>query len=187
MIWTDSIIDYRRTDAELEELIIFLIFVANKPADRTAYMLEKFLKGNLDHPFDYVREIIKNNELIDKLKEFKTGQYTRIGRSLTELVSKYTGNKLRTITRDELIQIHGIGMKSASCFVSWSQAKSNYCMLDTHLLKYLKDELNIENVPKGTPPRKRYLELEKIFLRHAEQLKTNPTELDLQIWRSYRI
>jgi thermostable 8-oxoguanine DNA glycosylase len=186
MIYTDSIIDYNRTDAQLEELILFLVLVANKPANRTAYLLEEFLKDNLHRPFDHIRDLIRKNKLRGKLEKFKTGQYTRIEKAFKQLVNTHTGDTLRNVTRDELIKIHGIGLKSASCFICWCQNGVRYSMLDTHILKFMNEELGVET-PKGTPAKKKYMELEQVFLAYADKLKRNPTELDLEIWSTRRI
>lgn len=186
MIYTDQVINYSRTDAELEELILFLVLVAGKNASRTAYVLEKFLAGNLHCPFDYIRELIKNNTLVKKLNEYRTGNYTKTEKAFKQLTLEHTGATLRNITPDKLEEIHGIGMKSSRCFVCWSQSDVRYSMLGVHILRWMREELGIET-PKQTPSKKKYLELEQIFLAHADKLKINPTELDLSIWVSRRV
>jgi len=108
MIYTDDIIDFNRSDAQLEELMLFLIFVANKPAQRTALVLDSFLKDNLHRPFDHIRDLIKLGTLTDKLAEYRVGQYGRITKALTQLVHEFTGSTLRTVTPDTLEKIHTI-------------------------------------------------------------------------------
>lgn len=188
MIWTDSVINYKRTDAELEELILFLVLVAGKQANRTAYLLERFLEGNLDRPFDYIRELIKNNSLDSELRKHKTGNYTKTEKAFKQLVDNYSGSDLRKITRDELLKIHGIGLKSASCFLLWTKesAKNSYAALDTHILAFLREELKLKT-PKSTPSKNEYLKLEKIFLTYARSLKRDAASLDLEIWKSRRV
>jgi thermostable 8-oxoguanine DNA glycosylase len=188
MILTNNIINYNRTDAELEELILFLVFVAGKSANQTAIKLEAFLDGNNHRPFEYIRELLTANKLSPTLRKYRFGQYKRIELTLATLVTTaYSGHWIKTWSVEDLETIHGIGPKSARCFVSWTRPDVQYAMLDTHILKYLRDVLKVPNVPKSTPSGHKYLELEQIFLNHAKDLKRNPAELDLEIWKTYRI
>jgi thermostable 8-oxoguanine DNA glycosylase len=90
---------------------------------------------------------------------------------------------LKSVTRDELSSIWGIGMKTASCFIMHSRPDAKCAGLDTHVLKYLRDQ-GIE-APSSTPTsRKKYLELEQKFLGLVPSSKT-PAEFDLDIWLEY--
>jgi thermostable 8-oxoguanine DNA glycosylase len=40
-------------------------------------------------------------------------------------------------------------------------------------------------VPKATPPKKKYSEIEKLFLQEAINHQMTPADLDLTIWKSY--
>jgi thermostable 8-oxoguanine DNA glycosylase len=41
------------------------------------------------------------------------------------------------------------------------------------------------DAPKSTPPKNKYFELEKKFLKYASDYGLPPAELDLMIWKQY--
>lgn len=214
MIYVTDIINYKRTVPELEELILFLVCVAGKHAQTTAAQLDKFLRENESiSPFQVIRNIrllenippLCNGTLEEKLKKFGFGCYNRLARGLTELA--FSNLNLTQCTKEELMNIHGIGRKSASCFLAWTRENVRVAMLDTHILKFLKvqqdsflqvknwnhdvrgekiaQKFKLVNIPKSTPPSKLYDELESIYLDICDYRGLNPTELDLEIWKSY--
>lgn len=185
MIDFKNIINYSRTNSELEELMLFTILTANKPSDRTVKVLSKFL-GTRKRPFSYVRKCIKTGKLVEKLQKVRTGQYGRITRCFTELLEKYpSGKYLRKADLEGLTSIYGVGMKSASCFLMWTQEGHKMAMLDVHILKFLKSK-NVPKVPKDTPTSpKEYKRLQDAFLKFAAKSKKSVAEFDLEIWNHY--
>jgi thermostable 8-oxoguanine DNA glycosylase len=202
MIDPNNIINYRRTNEELEELLLFLVCVAGKKASTVSKQLELFLKTDVVvSPFNLIK--VRNAEglLRFHLERGRFGQYTKIGRAFRELAN--SGLNLKTCTNEDLIAIHGIGRKSASCFLAWTRRGENVAMLDTHILKYLReiksynlegidywkptvDKLNSVNIPKSTPSNKRvYDTLEQAYLEICDIYGQNPTEFDLKIWKFY--
>jgi thermostable 8-oxoguanine DNA glycosylase len=180
-----EIIKYDRTDEELEELLLFLIAVAGKNANTTAKMLHTFLINGMT-PFESVKVYEAEGEEVFKksLKARGFGCQTRLAKAFTEAANSKLN--LRTCSRDDLLKIHGVGMKSANCFISWTRRKSKLAMLDTHLMKYIRNEMGHTDAPKSTPSsKKQYEKWEKIFLDHCDELKVDPTEYDLQIWKKY--
>lgn len=183
MVNPDELTNFNRSTEEAQELMLFSVLVANKPAKRTSELLERFLnslKGN--SPFDKVKKLIKQNKLLEKLQEFRTGQYTRIEKSLRQLVE--ADLDVRKCSVEDLEKIHGIGPKTARMIVLHSQKDKFYCVLDTHLLKFLRDELKLD-APKTTPSGKKYKELEQKFLDYAKKVGKLPANLDLEIWKRY--
>lgn len=144
MIDVNNIIDFNRSDEELEELILFLIAVAGKKADRTARQLTNWIDmgGVKTNPFaiihirNYVPVGKTETTLLRTLKEAGFGCYTRLEKAFAQIAS--SNINLRTCTKEDLMKIHGIGRKSASCFLAWTRKGEKVAMLDTHLLKYLK-------------------------------------------------
>ena len=117
------------------------------------------------------------------LKKHGVGCYTHKARTIYELV--HSGLGLDTCTAEELEKIYGIGMKTSRCFILHSREGAQYAGLDTHILKFLRAEGY--DAPKSTPPKKKYLELEKIFLKIAKNKKKLPADLDLEVWNAYSI
>lgn len=214
MINPNAIIDYNRTDAELEELILFLVCVAGKKASTVAKQLDLFL-ASAWNPFKVIKFLINQekkypeyNHVMGRLRMYGFGQYNKLDRAFRELAT--SNINLRTCTLEDLMKIHGIGRKSASCFLAWTRKGVKVAMLDTHLLKYLRHVQNTGdyklsgkimeepaltywlggfgevNIPKSTPSSKKlYDKLESFYLNLCLMAKKNPTEFDLEIWRRY--
>jgi len=66
----------------------------------------------------------------------------------------------------------------------YSQRDIRVATLDTHVLRFMRDELKIPT-PKSTPNRKKYKELESKFIEYADSVKRDLAELDLEIWVKY--
>lgn len=200
MINAKDIIKYDRTEEELQELILFLIAVAGKNADTTARMLDKLLSiypsAKLS-PFDRVKAITTGrvpgraaiyiptwDTFEELLKRCGFGCQTRLARAFTEVAN--SGLNLKTCSLDDLMSIHGIGRKSASCFLAWTRPKVKVAMLDVHLMKYIRNEMGHADAPKATPSsKKQYDYYEKLYLDHCKKLKKDPTSYDLEIWKKY--
>lgn len=210
MIDPNNIIDFNRTDAELEELILFLIAVAGKGADRTSKLIWQAFHAGKDKysPFTYIRALDQVGEggVRELLETLKIGNYTRLTRAFLEIA--HSGMNLRTCTKEDLMKIHGVGRKSASCFLAWTRRGEKVAMLDTHLLKYLRywqetytvypkghpehnpfsasTLLHGITIPKSTPSSKKlYDRLEQAYLAICRTLYKDPTEYDLEVWRYY--
>ena len=97
-------------------------------------------------------------------------------------ILEFKGN-LKNVSVEELESIKGIGSKTARFFVLHSRPKVRHAVLDTHILKWM-GSLGV-NVPKATPPKKKYKELEEKFLALADERKMSVADLDLHIWKTY--
>ena len=184
MIDPKNITNFNRTEAELQEFLLFCIVVAGKNSHQQAIKLEKFIEGikcrGYSTPFGNLDSILLDSEIWQRLNEVKMGQYTRITKSFRE-VSRL--RNLTTITVTELEKVKGIGAKTARFFVLHSRPNQNLAVLDTHILRWLREDLG-HNAPKATPSLKRYLELEQVFLAEAAKRGMSPDALDLDIWKS---
>jgi esterase/lipase superfamily enzyme len=84
MIDPSKVTNFNRTPEELEEFLLFAIVVAGKSAYQQANKLDIFLgepfKENrfFSSPLQYVRSLDRNELLVDKLRNVRMGQYTRI-------------------------------------------------------------------------------------------------------------
>jgi len=182
MIDPRNITNFNRSEEELEELLLFCIIVAGKTASIQAKKLELFLTKEKfkSSPFNLLRYYIKRKILLKKIKESKLGQYNRLKKAFVEVLSL----NVKTCTVEELESITGIGPKTARFFILHSRPNQNIAVLDTHVLKWLKNELSIDT-PKSTPSSKKYLELEQVFLEHCKAHNKNPAQFDLEIWNKY--
>ena len=189
MITPEKITDYNRTQAELEEFLLFAILVAGKTAKTQAKKLNEFLhdcEGGT--PFDKIYNLILSSptfgveKLMDKMKKHKLGQYYRLCSAFLGVL-QFKG-KLDTVTLEELETVKGLGSKTSRFFLLHSRPDQKIAVLDTHILKYMSKQGY--KVPKVTPSdKKKYREIEDDFLYECRILKKNPAELDLEIWKSY--
>lgn len=188
MINPTTITNYNRTEAELEEFLVFAILVAGKTAKTQAKKLEQFLSTAKEFglpcgttALEYISYLSKSNYLSSVMVNCKLGQYNRLEKAF-EGILQFKG-KLKTISVSELESVSGIGSKTARFFVLHSQKDARVACLDVHILKWLRGQGY--SAPKQTPTKKRYAILESIFLTEAWKREMNPADLDLMIWKSF--
>ena len=182
MIDPQKITDYDRTDSELEELLLFAAAVTGKTAVVIAKQLDNFLRyGPADRsPFEKVKWMIKNGKLDFYLRNSSIGQYTRLNKAYREIVKLNP----RTCTVNELEDVHGIGPKTARFFLLHSRRNQRIAALDTHMMTFLREKgyTKLENTPSS---RKKYAELEAVFITEADKAGKSVADFDLSIWNKY--
>jgi thermostable 8-oxoguanine DNA glycosylase len=188
-----KITNYNRTKNELEEFLLFCIVVAGKTAYIQAEKLEQFLESTNTRlmmpekvsPFQSIISAEQHGILMQEIQKAKLGQYRKIY-SAFKYISE---NKidLNRMTTELLELIPGVGMKSSRFFLLHSDInwQNHIAILDTHILKFIKE--NIDNrAPKSTPSiRVTYKYWEDVFLHWCEQNNKNVADFDLEVWKSY--
>lgn len=210
MVDPTKVTNYNRTQAELEEFLLFCVLVAGKNATTTSKNLERLLDYGRDFskgsPFEIIKALgrkeysksstwlgmwggqeaptpSEESVLAGLLKGFGFGCYNLKAKGIW--ITSTSAPDLKTCTPEQLEGIPGVGMKTARYFILHSRENAKVACLDTHVLKWLAYYTGFE-VPKHTPTRKKYLELEKAFLKIAEAMNTTPADLDLKIWNKSR-
>ena len=198
MIDPEKVTNYNMTDKELEEFILFWVCSAGKNGRTASRCLEKFLNGviyNKMTPFQAIRNKCSDDNLPEDIlpsdykymyefmRDCGIGCYTNKARTFTELAMSKLN--LKKCTASDLESIHGIGPKTARCFLLHSREDAQVAGLDTHMLKHLKSLSH--DVPKSTPTGKKYLELEQIVLDMAKEAGMTPAQYDLHIWNKYAV
>lgn len=188
MIVETEITKYDRTNVEAEEFALFCLAVAGKNANQTALALERFLSRRLPEqgPFAFIREVDSLSGLRELLVEARLSPYGTRERGFRALAS--SGLNLRTCTPQDLEAIPGIGPKTARFFVMHSRAGQEHAILDTHILKWLREQ-GLTTAPKTTPTGHMYASWEQSYLARArgEARRRGITlaDLDLMIWKHY--
>lgn len=184
MIDPTKVTNYNRTQAELEEFLLFAIIVAGKGAFQQAKKLEAFLAPSRPDmsPFAYVTYLDREGKLDEALRSVKMGQYNRIGSAFRAVANFFARQSNVTLSIRLLECIKGVGMKTARFFFMHTMPNQNLACLDTHILKWLGEKGH--EVPKQTPNGVKYLALEQIFLGYAAEMGKSPADLDLEIWNS---
>ena len=179
--------NFNRTTEELELFLLFCVLVAGKNATTTSLMLERLLKYGQKYapngtPFQIIKAIdTSSDDLAETMRGIGFGCFNIKSKSLRYLVR--CGLNLNTCTADQLEGLHGIGMKTSRYFILHSRRNAQVACLDTHLRRWLSEKGY--DVPK-TLTRKKYLELEKAFLKIAKTKNISPCDLDLQLWNKSR-
>lgn len=180
MIDPKKITNFNRTEAELQEFLLFCVVVAGKNSHQQAKKLQAFLDlGVGATPFEKINNMGSVLNVWLNLQKVAMGQYDRISAVFWAIANwKNLG------TRDLCdLSVKGIGPKTARFFLMHSRPNQEIATLDTHILRWLASQ-GVPNVPKATPSGKRYLVLEKAFLDICRTMGKTPAELDLEIWKS---
>jgi thermostable 8-oxoguanine DNA glycosylase len=119
-------------------------------------------------------------------RDLKTGNYNKMSKcwkGIIDWFNDHPGIDWKSVTPEDLETIHGIGPKTSRFFLMWVDPDIECAALDTHILKWLNAKGH--DVPRSTPSKKKYVAIEKIFLKEAAERDLKPVELDWQIWDAY--
>lgn len=189
MINPDSITDYNRCPAELEEFLLFCVFVAGHNAHNTAKALDKFYSV-LDVKAGTISIVplllnLSKSELKSILVQAKIGCYNKNVAFLKDWAQ--SDIDLKTCSVTELEALKGVGPKTSRFFLLHSREDcQNFAVLDRHILSFMKE--HGLTVPSSTPNKKEYIKYEKMYLDLILKINTNlsKAEIDLAIWKSKR-
>ncbi len=181
LIDPNDVIDYNRSDHDLELFWLFCCVVAGKTATTQARLLDGFLSAHPgDSPFDTLRGLVAEGTMLEAVKASRLGQYNR----LSQMFSTSLALDLRNCSVLDLESVHGCGPKTARMFLMMSRPNQRHAALDTHILKHLRE--NGIDAPKSTPPSgTKYISLEQEFLKLADDSGLTVAEFDLKIWKKY--
>lgn len=198
MIDPTNIIKYGRTKAELEELILFLVMVANHNAQIEAIKLEWFLaegRHAMPHmtPLQYVwylecqasTTVKGESRLMERLRHWRISPYGARYNAFWRLAMEVHSGRLdlTDCPREQLAQIPFISMKTASLFVLDSRPDQRIAALDTHILAELRAVTGYKNAPETSPQNPvTYLRWEQIWLDLCDLLGKDPAAYDLEVW-----
>lgn len=185
LINPSDVINYDRSDHDLELFWLFCLVVAGKTARTQARLLENFLTNigcvENDSPFARIKYASEQGILLEQIKESRLGQYTRLSLAFAQSIRL----NLRTCTVEDLESIYGVGPKTARMFLMMTRSEQRMAALDTHVLKFLSSQ-GVQNVPKSTPSSgNTYRRLEEEFLKLADKSGMPVADYDLMVWRSY--
>ena len=193
MIDPYNITDYSRKRGELEEFLLFCIVVAGKTAYIQAQKLEDFLKSvnarlmmpESSSPFQILKSANQHGILMEEIQKAKLGQYRKIYNGFKYITEREYD--LTRMTPEELELIPGVGMKTSRFFLLHSDKtyKDKIAIIDTHILKFIKENIDIR-APKSTPTNSnKYKYWEDRFLYWCESNNKNVADFDLEVWKSY--
>ena len=155
------------------------MFVAGKNSDYASRCLDRLLnKTKGQTPFEYLSSLGETG-IHNALVAAKVGQYSRLTKGIMQSLSL----DLASAKLIELLQVFGVGNKTARFFLLHTRPDCDCAVLDTHILAWMRDHQI--DAPKATPTNEsKYLELEKIFLSVAKARFPHMSiaDIDLLIW-----
>jgi hypothetical protein len=191
MIDPNKVTNPSRTQAELEEFLLFCVVVAGKNADQQAAKLERFLAGR--KPFAHIRSTARAGSLDAALRDVRLGKYSLLGRSFRELA--HSGVDLGACSWEDLTRFPGIGIKTSKFFLLHSRAGQMQGVLDTHVLSWMREHWSGAgrvDVPRHSPQDPRaYSFWETVYFgmvsaRHHGRGAVDWAAFDLELWRERR-
>lgn len=176
MIDPYDVTNYKYSNAQLEEFILFCVSVAGKTAYIISEKVDQFLKLEKGYtPFSKIRKMIINRTLDKNLRKVKLGKYSTLNRGFAELA--LSGIDLRTCTVEDLEQFTGISHKTSRYFLLHSRKNpGNIACIDRHVKLWLNERGYTSN---------KYHELEKAFLEEVAKTDKTVAQLDLEIWNEF--
>lgn len=158
--------------------LCFCLLVANCSLDRTKKNWDEnkglFLKANQKQLSSRLRKLgqrFHNNK----------ASYIIEARKHASQLNKYLKTKEKFGLRNFLAEnIKGLGMKESSHFLR-NQGFKNFAILDRHVLKTLRENKFIKEIPRSLT-KKKYLEIESKLDNLAESLNTTQAHLDLYLF-----
>ena len=177
-----KITNFTRTQAELQSFFLFGLFCAGKNSDYAAKCLARLLVNRTgDTPFQILKELGETG-IHNALVASRIGQYGRLTKAVMDAVDL----DLSTCTLEELMKVHGVGQKTARFFLLHTRPDCQCAVLDTHILKWLRD--NQVDAPQNTPTSvKQYKDLEEkfLFLANINFPFMSIADVDLTLWMKY--
>lgn len=178
---SSKITNYNPSKGELEALIIFWVLAAGKTAKSAEKILFKLIPFK-KNPFEQLKKY-SEKKLALKLQSLGCGCFNNKAKTIYQLIN--SDLNLFSCLVEDLESIYGIGRKTSRGFVLHTRKNAQCAVLDTHILKFLKEQ-NAPNVPKSTPSSKsEYERLEKYFLSICRKKGKSPAKLDLEVWNLY--
>jgi thermostable 8-oxoguanine DNA glycosylase len=183
-----KITNFTRTTAELQSFFLFGLFCAGKNSDYAAKCLAKLLNTiEGETPFEVLKNLGEIG-IYNALCASRIGQYNRLTRAVMGAVDL----DLATCSLEDLMNVHGVGQKTARFFLLHTRPDCQCAVLDTHILKWLRENQESDafknGVPQSTPTNvKQYLALEKqfLFLARLNFPFMSIADIDLTLWMKY--
>ena len=167
--------------------------VQQQKVDAFCYNLARQNAGDSVPIFELLSAIPQERraEAVDReLRAVKLGQYSRLVAAITQLCNWYLNdnNCFNVVDREALVLVPGIGMKTASFYLLNTRAHCVCAVLDTHILRWLRNYRNYRNAPTVTPGDVYLYKLwESVYF--GEMFKEGYTTadvamFDLQLWKA---
>lgn len=174
-----NITDFKANKSKLQALILFWILAAGKNGVLSAQQLNKLLSLFPEElPFTSLGKL-KEIELSKLMFDLRIGCHNCKASYILNVIN--SNIDLQTCSPEELEKIKGIGRKTSRCFIIHTRPKARYAGLDTHCLRFLRNN-GYPHAPRSTPNTEYlYKKWEQIFLKFVP-INISVAEFDLKVW-----
>jgi thermostable 8-oxoguanine DNA glycosylase len=182
MIDPRYITNFKRSEEELQEFLLFCVAVAGKNASVAAKAVNAITE-NIKSPV-FWHYCSFPEDILEDCQVAKIGQYTKLHRAIDEIAQRL--GRFRSASElqlEDLLGIHGIGPKTARFFLLHTRPGIHVAVLDVHILRWMKDRGLTKIVSTPQHPGV-YIALERLWLNaiRSEFPGKSPAEADLLIW-----
>jgi hypothetical protein len=182
MIDPKAITRFDRTPAELEEFLLFCLFVQGKRAEHAAAALQRLLAhctGSTPMGWLWPRR----NDLERLFAAARTGCHTQHARTVRWLL--WAALDLRTCHPGQLEAAPYLGPKTSRMLILHSRPGQRYAVLDRVVLAHLRG-LGPPAPAANPTNREVYRRWERVVLGLADQSGVTPAGFDLALWTGGR-
>lgn len=166
-------------EKEIFKELCFCLLTANFSAERSIRIQEEIGDGFILWSEDKLRKELKR--LGHRYPEKRAEYIVKARESLGYLGNLINSGRSGKEIREELVKrIKGLGYKESSHFLR-NIGFEDVAIIDRHILNVLRDYDLIREIPRSLT-RRRYLQIEKILERIAEEGGLSLGELDLYLW-----
>ena len=167
-----------KDDLEWFSELCFCLLTANSKAESAINIQNELgIKGFVEYNEEEVKKVIRNNN-----HRFHNNKARFIVNARQYLeVKKIVQKKGEKEAREWLVNnIKGMGWKEASHFLR-NVGYLNVAILDRHILRIMKENGMIKEIPKGWTKQK-YHDIEEKLYGIAKELNMEPGKLDMYMW-----
>lgn len=165
------------------EVTLCLLTPQSRPqhAEKCVVLLEqnRFFEGRVTEK--EVAEILRSPAHYVRFHNTKAKHVCALRENWQKLFEELRKESAPAKERDLLVkEVKGFGMKEASHALR-NIGRRGLAILDRHILKNLHEEKIIEKIPNSLTPN-RYIEIEELFRRYADDIGESMDLLDLFFW-----
>lgn len=159
------------------------IFVWQKDCSPFSVVYNYLRKYTIWTESNFPMKHLVKDMLAGDLRRHGFGCYNQRAESFIQATEMYGSIGIRRAKFEGLLQIKGVGLKTASFFLAYTGMEPGRVILDTHILAWLREQ-GRQSIPKATPrSRSRYDDVSAFFCMEAALRDMTTLELDRKIWQ----
>jgi len=162
--------------------LVYCLLTPQTSAENAAKVVDELQRLSFHSlPID-PEPILRNRSTYIRFHRMKSKSLLKLKEDFPTILKAILDNAHPSARREWLVKnVLGIGYKEATHFLRNIGLNGGLAILDRHILRNLKRYGAIRSVPKSLSRRK-YLSLERSFIRFSERIGISLDELDLLFW-----